>query len=163
MNSKIMLLALLMLSSGAHAYSCDSSGGTLGWAGGDANVPITVDHNLNPGKNIIIDLSKQVVCKNDSTNVNWIDYMSLAANGLEMSPQFFSGLNTGVTIMTTGRDYLSPVPEIQNILTLNAQNSAWIPVQIYFELSSLSRGIHINQGDYLGRVKFTQSNNQQLG
>lgn len=150
-----MLLALLIVSGGAQAFTCQTPTSVLGWLGGNANVDVVVQTDRITGKNQIVDLN-QINCKNDSTIGNWIDILSIEDNGLVLNPALFNGLSAGVTI--SGKDYISPVPKTEIFRLLN-QDRSRIPAIVFFQLSALGRELHINKGDYIGKITLTQENN----
>lgn len=150
---KILLIMLLALHRSVFAYTCDS----IGWDGGDARINVAINPDVSAGKNLIVDLSQFITCKNDSYDASWVDNMLIEYNGLELNAAVFPGLKAGMSV--SGTDYLAPVPQIP-VLELGSQESQSVPVVIFFEMASLGQALHIHTGDYLGYIKFIQENNK---
>lgn len=154
----LALLSFLFCCCHGYAFTCtDSSGNTLGWAGGTVTIPVTVGPTLTSGKNVLANLSTAVSCHNDSSP-DWaigafIDY--LEATALELYPAL-SGVTGGVTI--NGTDYDSPIPTT-NVYTLTWGQTRALPVQVYIRLSpSPSNPVIIHTGDMLAKISFHQWN-----
>lgn len=147
-----LFIMLLAVPQGAWAYSCNS----IGWNGGDADVNVNVSPDVNTGRNKIVDLRSQISCKNDSVDGGWVDSMWLASNGMSLNSAIFKDLKGGVII--SGKVYPEPVPEVE-IFSLNAQETKSLPVELYFELTSMGKSLQIRRGDRLAQIKFIQRNN----
>lgn len=147
-----IFIILLVVHQGALAYSCNS----IGWNGGDADVSVNVSPDVSTGRNKIVDLNSQIRCKNDSVDANWIDSMWLASNGMSLNSSIFKGLKGGVIV--SGQVYPEPVPEVK-VFDLNKQETKSLPVELYFELTSMGKSLHIKRGDRLAQIKFIQRNN----
>lgn len=159
--NKIILIVLLVLSPSVFAFTCKTPLNEIGMRGGEADIIVPISSNIVAGKNLVVDLSHYITCMSDTRDPAWIDYIDLLSNGASLG-SVFSQLLGGV--MVQGRYHKIPVPKIR-IYDMPGSDFVYIPlpISLYFEMPAIGFGssidFNVKKGDYLGSVKFIQTNN----
>jgi minor fimbrial subunit len=160
MKKIITLLTTLLLmgwSVNAWSFTCKTAAGaSIPVGGGSANVYVTLVPMVNVGQNLVVDLSTQISCINNSAGGFITDYVSLAqgsAYGGALSS--FTG-----TVKYNGRTYPFPLTTETAVKNYNdSQNYVPWPAALYLTPISTAGGVAITAGSLIAILKLHQTNN----
>lgn len=160
MKKIITLLSTLLLmgwSVNAWSFACKTAtGASISIGGGSANVYITLVPMVSVGQNLVVDLSTQISCINNSVGGFITDYVSLAqgsAYGGALSS--FTG-----TVRYNGRTYPFPLTSETAVKNYNdSQNYVPWPATLYLTPISTAAGVTITAGSLIAILKLHQTNN----
>ncbi|WP_240769930.1 fimbrial protein [Pantoea agglomerans] len=143
-------------SSGANAFACRTAeGNEIPIGGGSANVYVNLTPSVSAGKNIVVDLSTQIACRNDypSTHTDYVSLIQGSAYGGALT-------NFNGDILYSGSTY--PFPnnsETKKIIYKSKAETPW-PTKLYLTaIGSAAGGVAIQSGSLVARLNMHQTNN----
>lgn len=156
---KILTLLMTLLLAGwslnAWSFACKTAAGvTIPIGGGSANVYVNLVPSINVGQNLVVDLSNQISCVNNSVNGFITDFVSLeqgAAYGGVLSN--FKG-----TVNYDGNSYPFPLMSPTSTKRYNNTSYAPWPVLLYLTPVSAAQGVVITSGSLIAILKLHQTN-----
>ena len=159
MKKKMLTLLMTLLLAGwslnAWSFNCKTvAGASIPIGGGSANVYVNLEPSINVGQNLIIDLSTQISCKNDSVNGFITDFVSLEQGST------YGGalLNFKGTLRHDGNSYPFPLMSSTSTKSYNDTSYSPWPVQLYLTPVSVAQGVVITSGSLIAILKFHQTN-----
>lgn len=154
---KLLGTAALLIgySSNALAFACQTpTGGFIPIGGGSANVFVDLTPQIGVGQNLIVDLSRQISCRNDYPE-NRIDYVSLqrgSAYGGVL--QNFTG-----SFVYDGTSYPFPTTyETKKVIYKTTSMTPW-PAVLYLTPISSAGGVAVTSGSLIAVLNMHQTNN----
>jgi len=142
-------VCLMAYSSGANAFACkDSSGNVISDGHKQSTVYVNVDPKIEPGKVLVLDLSRNLSCYNFNPSV-FNDYIRIVSGtGYSGDLSAFSG-----SLNFYGTTY--PLPLYGETKEHNIKASDYIPLDVFTYLTPIrSRtGVVIKTGDTLATLK----------
>lgn len=163
MSRGILKLAAVLAffwSSLAFSFTCTtSSGTTLSYSGGSANITVPLTPTVQSGSYLIVNLANYITCKNDAGQSDWDDLITLT-NG-----STFNGALDDMTgtITFNGNSYPLPFTSTSSRLTLGSQDTTSVPIQLALTPVSGSEpvnGVAIKAGAQIASIVMNQKNNQ---
>ncbi|HAT1680521.1 TPA: fimbrial protein [Klebsiella oxytoca] len=158
MKKMITLLTTLLLmiwSVTAWSFSCKTPGSaTLPVGSGSANVYVNLAPTISTGQNLVVDLSTQIFCHNDSPEY-FTDYISLKHGSA------FSGIleNFSGTVKYNGISYPFPTTTETTQLIYDSKTDKPWPVVLYLTPISTAGGVVITSGSLIAKLVLHQINN----
>ncbi|KFK91724.1 MULTISPECIES: fimbrial protein [unclassified Serratia (in: enterobacteria)] len=152
----IGVVALLAgYSSTAHAFACQTSAGAvIPIGGGSANVYINLLPEIGVGQNLVVDLSRQISCRNDFPATR-SDYVSLQTGSA------YGGVLTNFrgSFVYNGTSYAFPTTvETSSVLYSSTTMKPW-PAVLYLTPISTAGGVAITSGSLIAVLNMHQTNN----
>lgn len=148
-------LWVMFFSINAWSFVCRTSGGAaISQFGGTANVYVYLTPTVNPGENLVVDLSTHIFCRNENTRL-YTDYVSL------QSGSSYGGLLTSFsgTVRYNGNSYPFPTNRETAAITYNTlADRAWATV-LYLTPTSSAGGVAITSGSLIAKLILHQTNN----
>ncbi|NMD82960.1 fimbrial protein, partial [Klebsiella sp. DNRA6] len=135
-------------SSGARAFTCKvpATGQTM--TSGSADVHVNLTPDINPGQNLVVDLSNSIVCKNDSRNGKTIDYINLTSGSA------FGGALASFSGNVDWAGNISPLPLYRNsaVYVITHTDFRGLPMRVYLTPIGAAGGIVIRSGELIARL-----------
>lgn len=160
MKKVIALFTTLLLmgwSINAWSFTCKTSdGNTIPPYGGAANVYVNLSPMINVGENLVVDLTNEITCANNSVGGYIIDYVSLIQGSA------YGGVLSSFTgsLKYEGRSYPFPLTSETHIKVYTSQSYISWPVALYLTPISSAAGIVINSGSLIAILKLRQTNSR---
>lgn len=160
MKKVIMLctpLFLLCFSLNAWSFSCKSAtGGPIVIGGGSASVFVNMMPTISPGQNLVVDLSTQISCVNNSAGGFMTDFVSLDKG------TSYGGVlaNFTGTVRYNGTSYPLPVTSETAAKRFNDTNYVPWPTSLYLTPVSTASGVVVNAGTLIARIVLHQTNDK---
>lgn len=149
------VIVLLGCSFQVSAYTCQTNlGAYIPAGGGTANVYVDLNPSVQAGKNLVVDLSTRIFCKNDLPST-YIDYVSIRQGSS------YGGVlaNFTGTLQYGGYSYAFPT----NTQTVSIANTsdAYTPInaQLYLTPISTAGGVIVTAGSLIASLNMRQTNN----
>lgn len=154
---KYLAAAALLIgySSGAHAFACrTAAGATIPIGGGSANVFVDLTPQIGVGQNLIVDLSRQISCRNDYPDTR-IDYVSLQRGSA------YGGVLASFTgsFVYDGTSYPFPTAAETKTVTYRTTTMTPWPAVLYLTPISTAGGVAITSGSLIAVLNMHQTNN----
>jgi minor fimbrial subunit len=151
----LMTLLLAGWSFNAWSFSCITAAGvTIPIGGGSANVYVSLVPSINVGQNLVVDLSTQIYCANNSEGGFITDFISLEQGSA------YGGvlLNFNGTLKYDGNSY--PFPLMSSTSTKRYNNTSYSPwpLLLYLTPVSVAQGVVIKSGSLIAILKLHQTN-----
>lgn len=146
---------LIGYSSNALAFACQTpTGGFIPIGGGSANVYVDLTPQIGVGQNLIVDLSRQISCRNDFPDTR-TDYVSLqrgSAYGGVL--QNFTG-----SFVYDSSSYPFPTTyETKTVVYKSITMTPW-PAVLYLTPISSAGGVAVTSGSLIAVLNMHQTNN----
>ncbi|HIE9359446.1 TPA: fimbrial protein [Klebsiella quasipneumoniae subsp. similipneumoniae] len=141
----IGVLVLYILPLRSWAFTCvTNDGATIPIGGGTANVYVNLAPFITPNENLVVDLSTQIRCHNDSPEV-YTDYVSLQQGSA------YGGVleNFRGTVVYNGSRYPFPTTSQTGTLTYDSRTPKPWPITLYLTPIGTASGVVINSGDLI--------------
>ncbi|MGL4859504.1 MAG: fimbrial protein [Enterobacteriaceae bacterium] len=157
MKKMLMLITSLLFlgwSDTTWSFACQSQGQVIPIGGGTANVHVTLEPKVEIGRNLVVDLSRQIFCHNDYPKTI-IDYVTLReGSSYGGALQNFSG-----SVKYGDRMYAFPThAETHRLTYTSRQDEPW-PTVLYLTPVSSAGGVVISRGSLVAILKLRQRNN----
>lgn len=146
---------LLSWSVNAWSFACKTAAGTvIAIGGGTANVYVNLTPTINPGENLVVDLSTQIYCHNDFPYA-MIDYVTLESGSAYSGVlAAFSG-----TVRYNGTSYPFPTTTETIAVPYTSINDTPWPAALYLTPLSAAGGVVIPAGAHIATLTLHQTNN----
>lgn len=149
----LLLLNLSVISNSVFSFSCmvTSTGQYVG--GGSANIHVNLTPRVEINQNLIVDLSGQIMCKNDSGGNDGdpadVDHVNL------VSGTTLGGALNNFDGSLTWYDRTYPIPLYSDTHTIDIEHRAYSPLKLKLYLRSIGAagGKQINAGDLFARIE----------
>ncbi|EMH4163340.1 fimbrial protein [Pluralibacter gergoviae] len=158
---KIVVLFITLLLMGwsinGWSFTCKTSdGATIPPYGGSANVYVNLSPMINVGQNLVVDLTSEISCANNSAGGSIIDYVSLSQGSA------YGGVLASFTgsLKYESQTYPFPLRSETHIKTYLSNNYIPWPVTLYLTPISTAGGIVINAGSLIAVLKLRQTNSR---
>ncbi|EMH4931866.1 fimbrial protein [Serratia ureilytica] len=143
-------VCLMAYSSGANAFTCkvNSTGQTVG--SGTANVYVNLTPSVGVGQNLIVNLSNEIRCKNDSTPPNIdTDYIKLTGGSS------YGGVldNFSGTVYWNGSSYPMPLNSQTKNYTIAHTDYRGIPFRLYLTALGTAGGQAVKAGELIAVMR----------
>ena len=154
---KYLGAAALMIgySSNAHAFACQTAAGaTIPIGGGSANVFIDLIPQIGVDQNLVVDLARQISCRNDYPN-NRIDRVSLQRGSA------YGGVLASFTgsFVYSGISYPFPTTAETTAVDYRTSTMTPWPAVLYLTPISTAGGVAITNGSLIAVLNMHQTNN----
>lgn len=154
---KLLGAAALLIgySSNAHAFACQTpAGGFIPIGGGSANVFVDLTPQIGVGQNLIVDLSRQISCRNDfpATITDYVSLQRGSAYGGVL--QNFTG-----SFVYSGSSYPFPTTAETKKLTYDSITMTPWPAVLYLTPISSAGGVAVTSGSLIAVLNMHQTNN----
>lgn len=143
----IYAISLITLSNNAFAFACTVDGG-VEIGNGNTNVIVNLEPTINPGQNLVIDLSQHIYCYNSYGGGIDTDHINLK-EGSRFGPALnnFSG-----TVYWNGSIYPFPLTSSTNVLDVGEKTPLPLPLRLYITPIGAAGGTVINAGDIVAYI-----------
>ncbi|ASL90495.1 MULTISPECIES: fimbrial protein [Serratia] len=143
-------VCLMAYSSGANAFTCkvNATGQTVG--SGSANVYVNLTPSIGVGQNLIVDLSSQIQCKNDSTPPNIdTDYVKLTGGSA------YGGVldNFNGTVYWNGKTYPMPLNTNTDNVVIRQTYYQGLPFKLYLTALGAAGGKAVKSGELIAVMR----------
>ncbi|GFM11849.1 fimbrial protein [Enterobacter sp. M4-VN] len=151
----LSLFTTLIWSVNAFSFSCITAGGAnIPIGGGAANVYVNLSPVVLPGQNLVVDLSTQISCRNNSVGGFITDFLSIkegSAFGGVLSS--FSGILT-----YEGVSYPFPLTTQTHVISFNSETFVPWPTVLYLTPISSAGGVAVTAGSLIAVLNLQQDN-----
>jgi len=143
----IYAISTFAFSNNAFAFSCTVDGGAeIG--SGNTNVTVNLEPTVNPGQNLVIDLSQHIYCKNSYGGGIDTDHINLKeGSGFGPALSKFSG-----TAYWNGSTYRFPLTSSTNVLDVDEKTPRPLPLRLYITPIGAAGGTIIKAGDVVAYI-----------
>ncbi|TQI78925.1 minor fimbrial subunit [Serratia fonticola] len=152
----VAVVLFMGYSANANAFACvTASGAWIPIGGGSANVYVSLAPSIGVGQNLVVDLSRQISCRNDYPDTI-IDYVSLKEGSA------YGGVLASFTGSLSYSGSIYPFPttsETRNISYRSNVLTPW-PAVLYLTPMSSAGGIAITSGSLIAVLRMHQTNNE---
>ncbi|MBJ2097669.1 fimbrial protein [Serratia ureilytica] len=148
--SLLAFLSLIAYTSGAHAFTCKVSATGQIVGSGTANVYVNLTPSIGAGQNLIVDLSSQIECKNDSTPPNIdTDYVKLTDGSA------YGGVlnNFKGTVYWNGKTYPMPLNANTDNIVINQTYYQGLPFKLYLTALGAAGGQVVKAGELIAVMR----------
>lgn len=149
------IVLLIGYSSQANAFACrTASGAEIPIGGGSANVYVNLTPSIEVGRNMVVDLSSQISCRNDFPDTR-IDYVSLQKGSA------YGGVLSNFTgsFVYSGTSYPFPTASETKVVVYTSKTMIPWPAALYLTPINTAGGVAITAGSLIAVLNMHQTNN----
>lgn len=153
---KFITFVILMTSAFyTSAYTCKTDLGAYIYpGGGSANVYVNLNPSVQAGKNLVVDLSTKILCKNDLPS-SYVDYISVVQGSS------YGGVlaNFRGTLTFGGYSYSFPTTAETVRVANTSDTFTGLPLALYLTPISTAGGVVVKSGSLIAQINIRQGNN----
>ncbi len=147
MNQTVELGHLLLIAGKVFAFSCNVDGGSSIGAG-TTSVYVNLDPVIQPGQNLVVDLSQHISCWNDYGGWYDTDHINLVqGSAFAGSLQSYKG-----SLYWNNVTYPFPLTTNTNVLDIGDKTPMPLPLKLYITPVGAAGGVVIKAGEVIARI-----------
>ncbi|SLM61979.1 MULTISPECIES: fimbrial protein [Dickeya] len=151
----LLLLFVFLYPLNSQAFSCRTANQS-GITGGSKNIYVNLQPSIGVGQNLVVDLSKEIFCKNDVKEINQEDVINLKSGSLfGGSLKSFAG-----SVYFNGATYPFPLSGDTSALIYSNHDNVYKPwpVRLYLTPMGGAGGVVINNGSLIATLSMYKFN-----
>ncbi|WP_272469885.1 fimbrial protein, partial [Escherichia coli] len=138
---------LLLMAGKVFAFSCNVDGGSSIGAG-TTSVYVNLDPVIQPGQNLVVDLSQHISCWNDYGGWYDTDHINLVqGSAFAGSLQSYKG-----SLYWNNVTYPFPLTTNTNVLDIGDKTPMPLPLKLYITPVGVAGGVVIKAGEVIARI-----------
>ncbi|ENO1606488.1 fimbrial protein, partial [Escherichia coli] len=138
---------LLLIAGKVFAFSCNVDGGSSIGAG-TTSVYVNLDPVIQPGQNLVVDLSQHISCWNDYGGWYDTDHINLVqGSAFAGSLQSYKG-----SLYWNNMTYPFPLTTNTNVLDIGDKTPMPLPLKLYITPVGAAGGVVIKAGEVIARI-----------
>ena len=147
-NVKVLFgIYLLLMAGKVFAFSCNVDGGSSIGAG-TTSVYVNLDPVIQPGQNLVVDLSQHISCWNDYGGWYDTDHINLVqGSAFAGSLQSYKG-----SLYWNNVTYPFPLTTNTNVLDIGDKTPMPLPLKLYITPVGAAGGVVIKAGEVIARI-----------